>query len=271
MRLDKVLQGFGFSRRQAKILIKEGRVYVDGQAIRRASYEVTDVNKVKVLQLGQSVEDSGEARILIQKEPWLAIEKKKNVHSVQGKSPNNVENWLKQIFPENTPFLLNRIDFLTSGILLAGFGQKALFRYKSYQVKGLTQKVYLAKVRGYLDRQLTIKNKIDDYKRKKVKVLAEDDPDSLRHTLVCPLWQEKDTTLIKAIIYRGKRHQIRAHLSYFGFPLLGDPLYADKNDQINSDLFCLHHTFFSMPEFKVLSLPHWLDLDQQRWVAKIFS
>jgi len=269
MRLDKVLQGFGFSRRQAKILIKEGKVYLNGQPIKHASYEVTDVRKIKVLNLDKS--RSKGARILSQKGLWLAIEKQKNIHSVYGKSPDNVESWLKQIFPENTPFLLNRIDFLTSGILLAGFGQEALFRYKSYQVKGLTQKVYLAKVRGRLDRQLTIKNKIDDYKRKKVKVLAEDDPDSLRHTLVCPLWQEKDTTLIKAIIYRGKRHQIRAHLSYVSFPLLGDPLYADKNDQINSDLFCLHHTFFSMPEFKVLSLPHWLDLDQQRWVAKMFS
>ncbi len=39
--------------------------------------------------------------------------------------------------------------------------------------------------------------------------------------------QEKNVSLIKAFPKTGYTHQIRAHLSYLGFPIVGDGLYTD--------------------------------------------
>jgi 23S rRNA-/tRNA-specific pseudouridylate synthase len=35
-------------------------------------------------------------------------------------------------------------------------------------------------------------------------------------------------SLVKAQLITGRRHQLRAHLSYLNYPILGDPLYGGK-------------------------------------------
>ena len=34
--------------------------------------------------------------------------------------------------------------------------------------------------------------------------------------------------MVKVHLITGKTHQIRAHLSYLGYPILGDPKYGDE-------------------------------------------
>ena len=38
----------------------------------------------------------------------------------------------------------------------------------------------------------------------------------------------KDFTLIECRLKTGRTHQIRVHMSYIGYPLVGDPLYGPK-------------------------------------------
>ncbi len=80
-------------------------------------------------------------------------------------------------------------------------------------------------------RRLLLKIKLITVKEKKVKVLDEEDKDSTRHTKIVPkkIFEKQNRTLVEAIILKGKRHQIRAHLSYMGHPILGDPLYGYSN------------------------------------------
>ena len=39
----------------------------------------------------------------------------------------------------------------------------------------------------------------------------------------------KDYTLIECELETGRTHQIRVHMKYIGFPLVGDPKYGPKN------------------------------------------
>ena len=55
-------------------------------------------------------------------------------------------------------------------------------------------------------------------------------------------------TLVEACLETGRTHQIRVHLSYLGHPILGDPLYGQKKQQLNAVGQVLHA--------KVLSLRH---------------
>ncbi len=46
--------------------------------------------------------------------------------------------------------------------------------------------------------------------------------------------------LVRAVILRGFRHQVRAHLSHLGLPLLGDELYGHRAPWGASPRLCLH-------------------------------
>jgi 23S rRNA pseudouridine1911/1915/1917 synthase len=48
---------------------------------------------------------------------------------------------------------------------------------------------------------------------------------SISHVRVIRRLPEDNATLLEVTIPTGRPHQIRIHLSYAGFPLVGDPLY----------------------------------------------
>jgi 23S rRNA pseudouridine1911/1915/1917 synthase len=48
---------------------------------------------------------------------------------------------------------------------------------------------------------------------------------SISHVRVIRRLLEENATLLEVTIPTGRPHQIRIHLSYAGFPLVGDPLY----------------------------------------------
>ncbi len=48
---------------------------------------------------------------------------------------------------------------------------------------------------------------------------------SISHVRVLRRMPERDASLLEVTIPTGRPHQIRIHLSYAGFPLVGDPLY----------------------------------------------
>ncbi|MBU1247724.1 MAG: RluA family pseudouridine synthase, partial [Proteobacteria bacterium] len=54
------------------------------------------------------------------------------------------------------------------------------------------------------------------------------------------------TTFVRAIIARGARHQIRAHLAAAGHPIVGDALYGTAGERL-----CLYHTALDFPGFSV--------------------
>ena len=165
--------------------------------------------------------------------------------------------------PENAPLLLSRLDAATSGLVPAATSAAAAERFKVLERTGLVCKYYLTVVRGSLEKNLTITNALDTDTRKKTRVLEKFSADKTRHTEVFPLntltipsFQDTGENLSFAAvrIKRGARHQIRAHLAYAGFPLLGDALYGPDPETQNLHL---HHACLTMPDFFAFCLPAW--------------
>jgi 23S rRNA pseudouridine1911/1915/1917 synthase len=191
---------------------------------------------------------------------FAALFKPARVHSVRGKSPGSVEESLSSLFPGECPVLLNRLDYLTSGLVLVARSPDARMRYAELQESGKVFKTYLALVNGQADEKLCIKRAIDSAKRNKVRVLHKDNRDMLRHTMVTPLGRMGKHTLVRAEIRKGQRHQIRAHLAACCHPIVGDPLYGTPDVQGESQTMFLHHLEVRMPHFHAFCLPDW-DVD----------
>lgn len=173
--------------------------------------------------------------------------------------------------PPPEPWLLTRLDKATSGLLLGARHVKAADNFRLCERQGLVKKTYFAVIRGELERTLYLTWRLNTAKRALTLVTDEDDPDPARHTSVVPvsivdtclIMGGKKTigeisaksTLVRVLIKRGARHQIRAHLSRAGFPLLGEWLYAPAHKDAGR-LF-LHHARMEFPGFTAEQRPGW--------------
>ena len=177
------------------------------------------------------------------------------------------------------PLPLTRLDAATSGIVLAALNREAAERFRLAERRGQALKTYFAVVRGRLLHPLELKNRLLTNNRKLTLVTDEDDPDDTRHTLVTPLREagaipadepgKKEgewaggrialpgTTLVRARIRRGARHQIRAHLAAAGFPLIGEWLYPSPRAGKPGARLYLHHVKVEFPGFSALDMPDW--------------
>ncbi len=251
-RLDRfmaeIMPGSGLRLRRR--LCDEERVLVDGRS-RKPGYKLRSGQEIIIGKERHfmSHEQMG-LRIVEQSDDFAAVYKPGGVHSasIEGKGGDSVEDVLEELFPGTTPHLLNRLDYLTSGLLLVALNADAVKRYHAMENSGDIRKFYLADVKGRLDGMVTVRNALDTDNRKKTRVLDEDHPDARRWTDVDAVShdRDKDTSLVRCLIMKGARHQIRAHLASLGHPILGDPLYGEGCEE---DSLRLHHERIEMPGF----------------------
>ena len=74
---------------------------------------------------------------------------------------------------------------------------------------------------------------LKDSKRNTVNIPDENIPEEqnkgkVSYTIVRPVAQGKEFSLVEAELITGRTHQIRAHLSKAGFPLIGDTKYGSR-------------------------------------------
>ncbi len=148
--------------------------------------------------------------------------------------PGTLAGFLRKRFPHVAGIspvpgltLLTRLDYATSGAVPAALSPKAFTFLQKEREIGSLGKRYLCVVEGEVSSPRSIAWRIDGGGGQTVHVrLDRQDPDPRRWTLVEPVRAEAGTTLIRATIFRGKRHQIRAHLAAAGHPIVGDRRYA---------------------------------------------
>ena len=128
------------------------------------------------------------------------------------------------------PSVCNRLDRNTSGLILCSKTLEGS-RYLSSKIKDKDlEKYYLALVLGkFTGPDTDTEYVIKDEKENKLRFVSEDTPGAMFiKTGFEPVKCSDEISLVKVRLYTGKSHQIRAHLSKLGFPILGDRKYGNE-------------------------------------------
>lgn len=125
--------------------------------------------------------------------------------------------------------LAHRLDTNTKGLLIMSHNEESAQCLRDGFRKGFIEKKYNALVGGSLKEHLDLKAYLlKDAEKGVVKVtdLKVNGAVPIR-TEVAPLESGEGVTIVEVTLHSGKTHQIRAHLAYAGYPIVGDTKYGD--------------------------------------------
>ncbi len=171
----------------------------------------------------------------------FVVEKPALLHSVEIKNSKqtSLAQMLLDIYPNLSEVsqkpedagLIHRLDYESSGLLLGAKSKDIWLKLRAELKAERIKKEYLILVEGLFRKKLEINNFIGSRHRgsKKVTVTKTKVARSLpaqTNFETLKLLREPKASLVKASAANARRHQVRAHAGYLGFPLLGDALYG---------------------------------------------
>lgn len=169
-------------------------------------------------------------------------------HGDAQEKKNHLANQVKDYLIEKGEFLpklekvfapapANRIDRNTTGLVLFGKNASSLKELNEMMRENRVQKFYQTIVHGVIDSELVLKDRLHkDSERNRVSISSDDGVEI--ETIVRPVEiLNNDTTLVEVELITGRSHQIRAHLSSIGHPIIGDSKYATKRYMDANRLF----------------------------------
>lgn len=238
-RLDRVVASvLNSSRSQAKVLIDQARVVVNGEA-KKAGYCVRVDDKLWVDPLPaaptKATPQAIHLDVLYEDEVILAINKPSAmvVHPAPGQWHGTVVNALlfrwgwDDSGPSLRPGILHRLDKDTSGVLLVAKDEITAERLARQFQACQIHKTYGAVAVGHFRTQagqveLPIGRHPTD--RKKMSVHARHSRSALsRYQVVA---EAQGLSFVHLFPETGRTHQIRVHMAALGHPLVGDQVYG---------------------------------------------
>ncbi len=140
-----------------------------------------------------------------------------------------------------SPSPVHRLDRNTTGLVIFGKNAEAL-RVLSAMLREAPadeedvkksiclHKFYLTVVCGRLEKELVLKNRLvkDEKKNRGMVRPLSYEGGKYIETVARPLCTNGKYSLVEVELVTGRTHQIRAHMSFAGYPLLGDSKYGGK-------------------------------------------
>jgi 23S rRNA pseudouridine1911/1915/1917 synthase len=243
IRLDLFISKYNnsISRSKAQNLIKAGFVKAGDEIVQSSSHKV----KKEIYQITLKEEQKNhiiakdiKLDIIYEDDDLLVINKQAGLTTHPGAGNYNdtlvnallhyLQNNLSQIGGAERPGIVHRLDKDTSGLLIVAKNDNA-HKHLALQLKTRELKrIYHAFCWG---RVMPIIGKVETYikrhKTNRLKMEVNKYDGKLAITNYKLIKQYKDqVSLIECSLQTGRTHQIRVHLSYIGYPIIGDKLYG---------------------------------------------
>lgn len=139
------------------------------------------------------------------------------------------------------PGIVHRLDKDTSGIMICAKNDAAHVSLSEQIQSKTAQRTYLAVVRGNIKTdsgviETQISRDKDD--RKKMAVVKEGGRNAITEYEVVERFGKY--TIVRCKLKTGRTHQIRVHMEYLGYPLVGDPKYSPMKTPFSINGQALH-------------------------------
>ncbi|MGG3842444.1 RluA family pseudouridine synthase [Anoxybacillus kestanbolensis] len=241
-RIDKVIAELNeqWSRSQVQQWLKEGRVLVNGKAVKpnykchvddEVVISIPDPEPLDVepepIPLDIYYED---ADVLVVNKPRGMV-----VHPAPGHMHGTLVNALlahcKDLSGINgvlRPGIVHRIDKDTSGLLMVAKNDLAHESLVNQLVNKTVTRKYQAIVHGVIPHDYgTIDAPIGrDPRDRQSMAVVENGKEAVTHFRVLERFEHY--TFLECQLETGRTHQIRVHMKYIGYPLAGDPKYGPR-------------------------------------------
>jgi 23S rRNA pseudouridine955/2504/2580 synthase len=300
LRLDRLVQevcGVGFGLVQK--LCRKGAIKLDGKKVKGNErlqagqvirlpdlYEAPEAeNKAAEVRFSPAEVKMLKDAVLFEDDSLVVVNKPYGWPVQAGTGQNKSLDRLAIVaWPGVEPRLVHRLDRDTTGCLIFAKTREVATQLSRDFKEGDIQKIYWAVVQGHLadpSGEIDFALNKDRQSGHKEKMHVRDGEEGLAAlTYYKRIDQRKDLHWLEVRPATGRTHQIRAHLSAIGTPILGDGKYGDSGNQRLSDgkrakLF-LHarEVHFNHPvtgKEKVVKAPmpeHFVALfEQMRWQA----
>ncbi|HWK23929.1 MAG TPA: RluA family pseudouridine synthase [Ureibacillus sp.] len=241
-RIDKALSTIqeDWSRSQIANWITDGIIKVNGEDI-KPKYKVKEGDVIEVdVPDPESLEvipEDLDLEIIYEDNDVLVVNKPKGmvVHPAPGHLSGTLVNGLMHHCQDLSgingvlrPGIVHRIDKDTSGLLMVAKNDHAHHSLVEQLVNKTVTRKYTALVHGHIAHD---KGTIDapigrDPKDRQKQAIVDNGKHAVTHFNV--IERLGDYTLVECRLETGRTHQIRVHMNYIGYPLVGDPKYGPK-------------------------------------------
>jgi 23S rRNA pseudouridine1911/1915/1917 synthase len=246
LRLDQAMAARipGLSRRQARVLLDIGGVFVDGRRVKVASRSVRAGERIEAHiggALQRATKDVGRAArardaaalpayaVIYEDDELIVVDKPAGL--LTAPTPESDRNNLAELLAQRCRrrvFVVHRIDLQTSGLLVfaktADANRLLSEQFRAHSV----ERAYLAVVDGIFptDRRMLS--------------LPVSNRRAVTYFDIVESRGER-ATLLRCRLETGRTHQIRLHCQYLGHPVLGDPAYG-RRTRFQPPRMALHAT-----------------------------
>ncbi len=225
-----LMKNLNISQKEAQKIIDKGRLFVNGEPFMDKSGYVFGNVEVMVFK----PEPKGLMPIF--KTHNFAIFNKPSgllIHPKNRLTKNSLLDEARGLFGNSTN-IVHRLDYETSGIVIASFNLESEVELKLKFEKKEVKKSYLALVKGKIQNDFIINKPIlknREFGDLRLKVLIDERGKNAETEFkVIKYFDKVNMSLLRAFPKTGRQHQIRAHLNFSGFPIVGDTIYGVDRD-----------------------------------------
>ncbi len=264
-------------------VLRKGDVKVDGKKVKEGyRLSINQKITVKYLQdknlnfsinreyvkekFDKDIKEEYRKMVIYENNDFFILNKAPNIPMHKGTGHGyGLSEVFKEIYNNMDVNFANRLDYETSGLVI-GCKTLKFLRYISEKIRNnQVSKKYIALVHGkIMKKEFTLENYLTvGSSRVEVSEKAKDKKSKRAITSFSVIAREKikvslkksgkanggnksileETTLLKANLITGRKHQIRAQLSDYGYPIVGDRKYGKRDSEDRLYLCCYFLSF----------------------------